>query len=145
MGILGGPGAEPARSENFKSVHRAEGAHYNIYEIDPENGVAALREMFPLGEANTMNFVLFSTSGVHGSYVTIEEIEAGLEKYGSDPEFGDEEPDDWLGNMLTVLIVQPRLVCMRYGNIAVKLADIPFLKQLRASSWAVVKLIGEPD
>lgn len=39
---------------------------------------AALRGMFPDAKADDMNFVLFSTSGVHGTYNTIEEAEKHL-------------------------------------------------------------------
>lgn len=142
--MLTGPGAERSENRDFRSVHKAEGAHYNVFEVKADREMAVLRDMFPDGEANEMNFVLFSTSGVHGSYITIEEIEAGLLKYGEDPTFGDSEPDDWAGNDLTFLIVQPRIVCMRYGNAAVKLADIPFLKKLRASSLEAVGKIAAP-
>ncbi len=73
---FGGPMFEPADSGEFKSIHRKSGAHYNTYSFD---SMAALREFFPNG-ADPMNFVLFSTSGVHGTYATIEEIEASLTK-----------------------------------------------------------------
>lgn len=89
------------------------------------DGMEALRTMFPDGEANDLNFVLFSTSGVHGSYATLEEVE--------------EEPD--LG--LTFLIVQPRIVGVRYGNCEPKTPeDFAFLRKLRASSWRAVATIG---
>jgi hypothetical protein len=95
---LGGPMFEPADSGAFRSVHRKSGAHYNTYEF---SSMAALRDFFPTGTANTMNFVLFSTSGVHGTYTTIEEIEASLTKYGTmAPKDEDEWPDDYLDENL---------------------------------------------
>ncbi len=98
-------------------------------------------------QANEMNFVLFSTSGVHGTYTTIEEIERGLLKYGENPEFLKDEseesiPEDWNGTTLTIGLYHPRIVGVGYGNIEVKLPDIPFLKALRKSSWDAVRKIG---
>jgi hypothetical protein len=146
--VLSGPSFEPTVTEFYEASkclrcgNQERGAHYNLYHI--KGGVQALKEMFPEGKANDLNFVLFSTSGVHGSYITIEEIEESLKKYGLDWEPEDDErlPNDWCGDELTVLIVHPRIVCLRYGNIKVTLKDIPFLKKLRKSSWKAIQKIG---
>ncbi len=45
------------------------------YSIQGDLTLADLKGMFPDAKANEMNFVLFSTSGVHGSYATIEQVE----------------------------------------------------------------------
>lgn len=136
------------------------GGHYNssTMRYKDDDGVEhssweCLRGMFPNGNANDLNFVLFSTSGVHGMYTTIEEIEHSLTKYGPAPEFMEDPeinddpphdvPDDYSGGDLTVLIVHPRLASVRYGNIKVSLEDIPYLKKLRQSSWDVVQKIGQ--
>lgn len=127
-----------------------EGAHYNIWRIS-SGGVAGLREMFgPDAKANEMNLALFSTSGVHGSYTTIEEIENSITKYGQNPAFLDDEteatvPDDWHGTTLTVTVYHPRIIGVGYGNVEVTLEDIPFLKALRQSSWDAVRKIGAPN
>ncbi len=121
------------------------GAHYNIWNIS-SGGVSGLRHMFPEAEADEMNFVLFSTSGVHGTYTTIEKIEDSLIKYGENPTFlekeDDEYPDDYYGNALTVTVYHPRIIGIGYGNVEVKLEDISFLKKLRESSWDVIRKIG---
>ena len=103
-----------------------------------------LREWFPEPDSvDEMNFVLFSTSGVHGGYTTIEEIEQGLAKYGKSPSFMDDDwPDDYNGNSLTFLVVQPRIVGMTFGNMIVTLEDIPYLKAIRQASWNAVCGIG---
>lgn len=113
--------------------------HYSLQKV---SSIEDLKRLFPDGEANDLNFVLFSTSGVHGSYVTIEDIEASLEKYGPDLPEGD-TPDDWVNNDLTVVVVQPRICCLRYGNVAVTLNDMEYLKRLRSTSWRAVQTIGE--
>ena len=96
-----------------------------------------------------MNFALFSTSGVHGTYTTIEQIESGIKKYGERPAFMDDEeaevPDDWHGIELTVTVYHPRIIGVGYGVVNVTLTDIPFLKQLRASSWKILQQIGREE
>lgn len=141
--VLSGPMFESSEGDLYKSVSGKQGGHYNSFYIKNGKGMAALRAMFEDGEANEYNLVLFSTSGVHGSYTTIEQIEEGLKKYGDEPDFGDEWPDDWCGNDLTVLIIQPRICTLRHGNAQVTLADIPFLKKLRASSQREFCKIGQ--
>jgi hypothetical protein len=127
---LSGPVFERAASALFVSVHKQDGAHYNIFEA---KGMAALRQIFPEGQADEMNFCLFSTSGVHGSYCTIEKAEKAFKKKAH---------DDWECEV-TFLIVQPRLVCLRYGNCQPEsLDDFVYLKKLRASSHKVVQKIG---
>lgn len=106
-------------------------SHYSIEHIKEEDGMSRLRTMFPDGEANCMNFVLFSTSGIHGSYSTIEDVEDELAK-----------GDVGASAEITFLIVHPRIVCIRYGNATVTREDIPYLKKLRASSIAAVSEIG---
>lgn len=138
---------EPARTAVWQNLSGKDGAHYSIFGVGDcddrgEAGLAGLRAMFPDAQANDMNFVLFSTSGIHGCYTTIEEVESGLIKYGDEPDFDDDAPDDWHGNTVTFLIVHPRIVCLRYGNAKVTLNDIKFMKDLRASSLAAVAKIG---
>lgn len=100
-----------------------DSAHYSVMKC-VVNEMTALREMFPDAKADNLNFVLFSTSGVHGTYMTIEDAE----KEGTD---------------VTFVIVHPRLVSMRYGNVQPETPDDwTFLKTLRQSSWDVVKQIG---
>lgn len=98
--------------------------HYSISEI---KSIDDLRTMFPDGEANYLNFVLFSTSGIHGSYLTLEDIQ--------------DEPDDE-EHRLTVLVIRPRIVETIYGTIVIDKTDIPWLMKLRASSLKAVSTIG---
>ena len=112
---------------------RPDSAPYSVMRKQSGvEGMDALRGMFPDAKADEMNFVLFSTSGVHGTYNTIEEAERFLS--GEDAEGYSE---------VTFAIVHPRLVAMRYGvcNPASQ-DDIDYLKQLRASSQEAVAGIG---
>lgn len=97
---------------------------YEVVKLKPEDGMSDLRSIFPKGEADHMNLCLFSTSGTHGSYLTIEDVAASLDA---------DEPA-----RLTVLVVQPRTVRMLYGEIDIAREDVDFLIRLRESTKAVV-------
>lgn len=91
--------------------------------------IEELKRFFPEGKCDEMNLVLFSTSGIHGSYRTIEELC-----------FDDSSEEN--SNYLTVLVIQPRKVCMAYGHIKVSPEDVDYLKMLRNSSRDVFCNIG---
>lgn len=100
------------------------------------DGMAELRRFFGDGGPNDLNVILFSTSGVHGSYATIEEVEATLR--------GEAEEDDQVTDV-TFVILQPRVVAVKYGNVTPRtLDDIRYLKWLRAKSHAALLTIGAP-
>lgn len=131
---LSGPMFEPVKTQFWESTHGKSGAHYNTFYLNGDVGMEALRAYFPDGKCNEYNFVLFSTSGVHGTYTTIEDIEKAILH-------PDLEREGWIPE-LTFLIIQPRIVCMRYGTAKVGASDIPYLKKLRKSSASVVSKIG---
>ena len=110
--------------------------HYSILRLfGGEGGMDALRSMFQDAVASEMNFVLFSTSGVHGSYETIEDAEKVLRE-------GPQGDDEGVP-AITFLIVHPRIVGMRYGVCEPQnMDDINFLKRLRESSKKAVLRIG---
>jgi hypothetical protein len=121
------------RWENIDKARR-DSAHYSIMRAaNGSNTMAMLRDMFPNAKADDLNFVLFSTSGVHGHYGTIEDVETHLTA-----------PTEETICNVTFVVVQPRLVALRYGNCTPETKDdIDFLKRLRASSHEVVAKIGE--
>lgn len=111
---------------HFERIERSDSdsTYYSVLKLAGD-GMSALRELFSTGDPDDLNFVLFSTSGVHGSYCTIESCEAG------------EVPD------VTFLIIHPRIVCMKYGNVAPKTPeDFAFLKRLREKSKKAIMTIG---
>jgi len=113
---------------------RKDSAHYSVMKkLKWATGMRALKEMFPDAGADETNFVLFSTSGVHGTYNTIEEAEAVIAGTAHEDGFAE----------VTFLIVHPRLVALRYWTCHPEsMQDIEFLKALRASSHQVVARIG---
>lgn len=149
--VLGGPMADRADECWRKSNWSKNGAHYNIYSArkDPEASIVALREWFhDDASVNGMNFILFSTSGVHGCYTTIEEIEASMALYPDGPPMltGDDDyPDDYTPPEITFLIVQPRIVGMTYGLAKIRNADdVAWVKRMRDLSTKAVAGIGRP-
>ncbi len=132
-----GPMFENAKSGPWQSVHNKDGGHYNNFGCRDEHGMTALRKFFESGKADEFNVCLFSTSGVHGTYRTIEEAEQEW-LLGCDGESG--EP---CKPMVTFLIVQPRICTTRHGNCMPNTADdFAFLKSLRQSSWDALLTIG---
>lgn len=111
----------------------AESVYYSVLRLTGD-GMEALRKLFPDGEANEMNAVLFSTSGVHGTYCLIEAVEDDMRR-----EFRDGPRE------VTFCVIHPRIVCMRYGTAEPRTPDdIAFLKKLRASSLRALATIGMP-
>ena len=152
-----GPIAERKQGIRWRSVHGEDGGHYNVFALsrgkhsrvdddEEQMSMDALRALFENGEADELNFCLFSTSGVHGLYCPIEDAERWIKNGCPDYSEDDTEwPDDEI-ECVTFLVVQPRLVTLRYGNVYPKtLDDIAFLKRLRETSWAVVQTIGRPE
>ncbi len=113
--------------------NRSDSGHYSIMKLQSYvNGMESLYTMFPEANADDVNFVLFSTSGVHGTSNTIEEAENFL---------NGENPEGFNG--ITFLIIHPRLVSLRYGICNPKnKEDIDFLKKLRTSSFEIINQIG---
>jgi hypothetical protein len=112
---------------------RDDNPYYSVLALEGD-GMEALRQLFPEGEANELNAVLFSTSGVHGTYCLIEDVEEDMQREVRDG------PRD-----VTFVVIQPRIVCMRYGNVEPRTADdIAFLKKLRGSSLRALATVGMP-
>ena len=138
---VSGPMFEPASSPTWKSVTNKPGWHYNVFGVThPDIAMDGLRELFDGGTADELNVCLFSTSGVHGSYRTIEDADAIMARGNVDEEGNPTVPK------VTFLVVHPRLVTLRHGNCVPKNAeDIAFLKQLRQTSWDALAGIGRAE
>lgn len=103
--------------------------HYQTIHVK-EDGMDFLKQFFPDATANEMNLCLFSTSGIHGNYDTIDEVREWFIE------------DDKL-SPITFLVVQPRICALRYGNCIPKsIEDFEFLEKLRQSSWDACLSIG---
>lgn len=88
-----------------------------------------IRELFPNGIADELNWLFVGTSGVHGSYNKIDDVEYILR--GEDPE---EEPLPNGRALITVLIVHPRRCVLRWGEVQVNMEDLNYLRKLVRST-----------
>ncbi len=115
------------------NIMRGDGGAWSINCCEPHEGMALLRTMFPdASRINCDNFVLFSTSGVHGSYATIEDCAEYFFRTG-------------LQANLTFVIVAPRILRLAYGNCQpVTRDDFDYLKAIREASHETVAKIGVP-
>ena len=98
------------------------------YQNDKINDIDDLKSLFPKMKANSLNWCIFSTSGVHGSYFDLDEIEHSLKNNLNEYDTGYCDP------ILTVLVIKPRIVSLGWGNIEITLNDIPFLREIARSS-----------
>jgi hypothetical protein len=116
-------------------TRRPDTAYYSVLTKNGDvNGMDALKALFPDARADYLNFVLFSTSGVHGTYTTIEDAENFINGI-------IEHPED--NARVTFLIIHPRIVGVRYGNCDPEtMDDIRYLKALRATSHDAIRTIG---
>jgi hypothetical protein len=113
---------------------RSDACRYSVHELDAASrGMAVLRSIFPDGEADALNMVLFSTSGTHGNYATIEDVEA-------------DRANDIDDSQVTFLVLCPRVVSLRFGNCVPQTPDdFAFLKSLRTTSQKAFQSIGIPQ
>jgi hypothetical protein len=101
-----------------------EGKNWKIFRIED---MSTIRSIFPDGEADERNWLLCSTSGIHGSYTKMDEIARSWD-------VPKEDVERHVGHRLTVLVIHPRIVSMGYGDIKIQKEDIPYLMQLVQSS-----------
>ena len=102
-----------------------------VQRVLDEEGMLFLRAFFKEG-VNQDNLVIFSTSGVHGTYGTIEDARREMKKPGVLP-------------VVTFLVIKPRVVQMLYGNALPRsVDDLDFLSELRQQSWRVLAATGAP-
>lgn len=154
--ILFKPGEAPVSAQRpSTSGHPAVwiASHYSVVHYDegpdgkqsPDAGRMFLKSLFPSGSAYFENVVLFSTSGVHGNYRTIEDIEGFLNRRADGELTTDDLDLGRDGDVLTATVYQPRLCCLRVGRVRVELGDLGWLRSLRRTSHEVIARIGMPD
>ncbi|MFG6669385.1 hypothetical protein ACGYLS_02925 [Bacillus subtilis] len=95
----------------------------NYYENQKLENIEHLKRIFPDGEANELNWCVLSTSGVHGLYRTLDDIENSDDEHSS----------------ITVLVIMPRIVSMLWGHIDITKEDIPYLRKLTNSSLRYIQ------
>ena len=95
------------------------GRHYTCNRILGD-AMDILRDFEP----DDINWVFLSTSGVHGSYISLDDIEQRISGEATSEDMQD-------GEEVTVLIVLPRMVVTCYGNAIIRTReDIALLRRL---------------
>ncbi|MFW9872431.1 MAG: hypothetical protein ACFFG0_04955, partial [Candidatus Thorarchaeota archaeon] len=108
-------------NEYMKSYGYHFWPHYTLKEI---KDIEMVKAFFTHDEGNDLNWCFLSTSGVHGSYTTLDEM----------------EQLDYKGNYdITILIIQPRLCNLFYGNIPISKEDVSYLRHLVSTTIEAIK------
>jgi len=103
------------------------GGHYSINWIAPEHAWEWLRQKFPQGKASDSCWIALSTSGVHGTYCTLDDLPGAWADFERD---GETSPPE-----VTFICTEPRLVRTCYGNVPVgDQEEVEWLRSLVASS-----------
>jgi len=96
--------------------------HYDCREIKT---IDELHQLLVNG-ANEYNWLFCSTGGVHGTEDSIQDLE-----------------NDWhveQDHLLTVLVVRPRLVSVRYGRISVTKHDLSWIRDQVAATLQAIQI-----
>ena len=98
-----------------------------LYQVIELRRMAEVRQIFGENgeDVNHLNWCFVATAGNHGTTTTLDEVEAILQ--GTSPDMGKAKGGKW---WVTILIVHPRLVVMKYGEIEVTKDDIDYLRIL---------------
>lgn len=102
---------------------------WDAYEVQEIRSMRDIKESFPDGEADGLNWLFCSTAGRHGSYKSLDEIETIIR--GTHPTTAPFENGKYTA---TVMIVHPRLCTVKYGEIQVGLSDVALLRRLVSST-----------
>ena len=116
------------------SGNSAPTAHYHVF--DALKTIEDLKTIFPDGKADDLNWVFLSTSGIHGSYITLDD----LEKDSDCAECIDDE-----GNThITILVLHPRMCCIKFGEMKINLKnDSQYLRGLVKSTVEEITKFAE--
>jgi hypothetical protein len=100
-----------------------------MYEIREIRSIQEIYNLFPNGIANSRNWIILSSGGVHGTFNTLDDVEYILR--GEDE---DEEPLPNGRTLITVLIVQPVACVLLWGEVMVNMEDVQYLRKLVRST-----------
>lgn len=100
--------------------------HYTIGEIE---NMAHLRANFGSKTDYELNWLFCGTSGIHGSYRTLDDL----------------EDEDIFPASLTVLIVRPRVCVLLCGLIEVDKVDIPFIRNVVSDTLDAIESTQYPN
>lgn len=94
---------------------------YIRYDIETMREV---KEIFNDGYDPRLNWLFVSMQGIHGSYLSLDEVE---EIIRGESEFTESVNGRYY---VTILIIHPRLATIKWGEILVGLNDVDFLRKI---------------
>lgn len=110
----------------------------NHYSIEKFCSIDDVHSLFTKDIDYYLNWCFTSTSGVHGHCLTIEQVKKWLLKKqelklncfrpGNCDEANCPYSEICCGDTITILIVQPRIVAMKYGNPIITIKDLELLR-----------------
>lgn len=109
-----------------------EGGHYSLVEIQSFKEIEGL-------EADSLNWIFTGTSGVHGTSETAEDyLDPSQYTWIGDNTVKDVNGEEYQPT-ITVLVIHPRLVCTRYGDIKVSKKDIEWLRKQEIATLKAIE------
>lgn len=106
--------------------------------VDEITSLQELKELFPEGYDHQLNWLFCSTGGAHGTEYTLDELQEVI--YGSAERHRAVKGKKF---WITILVIQPRLCNLLYGDILIGEGDIPFLRGLVKNTLEAVKASQE--
>jgi hypothetical protein len=97
-----------------------------IYQVEEIRSIRDIKRLFPDDYEPRNNWLFCSTQGAHGTRKTIEDVEDILHR------------EDGGKYWITVLVIQPRLCNLFYGDISVAQKDLPLLRKLVRNTLDVI-------
>ena len=100
--------------------------HYRVIKIDgtPDQQWDTIKNIFADGP-DDMNWVIGSTSGIHGTYNSLDSIEKDWDEAAAHPRHENHHQ-----RYFTLLVIHPRMVCLVYGHIFMRtLEDVKWMRQ----------------
>ena len=89
-----------------------------------------LKAYFENDKADHMNMLMGSTSGIHGTYTTLDDLENPAYIALAELDISHHET-------FTILVIQPRIVRMTYGTVGIRSQkDIDWLRDIITQSIA---------
>lgn len=106
------------------------------YEVIELRTIQEVKHIFGPDGANVdkFNWCLVGLAGLHGTYMTLNDIEAVFE--GTHPKV---KPTADGKAYVSILVMHPRLTTFKYGEIPITAQDIPYLRTLVSKTLAEIQ------
>ena len=105
----------------MKLLH-GNGGHYSLVKLESFEEIDGL-------EADSLNWIFTGTSGVHGSGISaLDLLDPKQYEWISDQTVRDEYDEEYKPT-LTILVIHPRLVCAKFGDVEITKQNVEWLRE----------------